>query len=105
MIWKPCRLYEKVETSKDALGNAIYQDVLVKATRVRETPKADMTVLVEGRTITVNDMFFLIPIKKCMFPDCHKAEVDGSLYEILEMYDYGTRFTVIQVKRYGGDQQ
>lgn len=99
MIWKSCDLQKRTNRQPDALGNMTGGDwETVKATLARRTPWNALDADLDGRTVTRNEQWFMIPIPFVEFPECTHAVIDGVRQEIVELVDLTPRYTALRVE-------
>lgn len=100
MKWLCCELISKEKSGEDELHNPVYTDEVIKTTVCRSTPWISEQKSLEGRKVTYNEMYYIIPIPFRMFPKCQKCKIDGKEREIVKIFDFSPRFTAVQVKAY-----
>ncbi len=98
MKWKCCELIKEKKVAEDILHNPIYEQIVVKTTRCRETPWTNNDINLDKREVTKNEQYFAIPIPFESFPDCSYVRIDGVVLEINQKIDLSPRWTVIKVK-------
>lgn len=99
MIWKSCDLQKRTNRQPDALGNMTGGDwEIVKATLARRTPWSTLGTDLDGRTVTRNEQWFLLPVPFAELPECTHAVIDGVRQEITELVDLTPRYTAVRVE-------
>lgn len=101
MKWTMCKLFKRVVSGVDPLGNPTFYDPeLVAEIRCRYTSKDDIKTILDGREVNRNEQVFIMSRDKQLIPDFDHAEIDSTKYEVRELIDLGPRWTAIRCVEY-----
>lgn len=100
MIWKPCKLFAKVQDDDktDELGNPVMLDQEIWSGKVVFTPWSDSDLELQGRDVVRNEQLYAVPTVIDRIKDAKTAEMDGIRLNIKEITNLSPRWVRIRVE-------
>lgn len=99
MRWETVKLYKRVKSGTDKLGNATHNNTFVRACDGRVTPWTFEEISID-RTVTKMELKVLLKLPFEYYPFADEIEIKGVTYEVTKEEAMGTRFTLLHVKDY-----